>query len=54
MKYFGICFSPNTELLSGGVSFTSWGERSSLDLVDHPFSYGVIINIPEGVDGLLY
>ena len=43
----------NTGLLSSRVSLTSWGEGASLALVGHPFSDGVMIKIPYGVDVLL-
>ena len=36
------------------VSFTSWGEGSSLALVSHPSSHGVIVNISNGVNVLLH
>ena len=39
----------NTGLVSSGVSFTSWGEGTSLSLVDHPSSDGITIKIPYGV-----
>ena len=39
---------------SSEVSFTSWGEGASLALVGHPSSDGVTIEIPYGVDVLLY
>ena len=40
--------------MSSGVSFTSWGERASLALVDHSFSDGIMIGISYGVDVLLH
>ena len=42
------------ELVSSGVSLTSWGEGASLALVGHPSSDGVTIKIPYGVDILLH
>ena len=53
----GLGLSPrpkNTELVSNGVSLTSLGEGVSLALVGHPFSYGITIKIPYGVDILLH
>ena len=44
----------NTGLASGGVSLTSGGKGVSLTLVGQPFSNGVTIIIPYGVDVLLY
>ena len=40
--------------MSSGVSLTSWGEGASVALVGHPFSDGVTIKIPYGVDILLH
>ena len=35
-------------------NLTSWGEDASLALVGHPYSDGVTIRIPYGVDVLLH
>ena len=43
----------NTDLVSSGVSLTSWGEGASLALVGYPSSDGITIKIPYGVDVLL-
>ena len=37
-----------------GVSLTSWGEGVSLAMVGHPFSDGITIKIPYGVDVFLH
>ena len=46
--------SQDIEVLSIGVSLTSWGEGASLSLVGYPSSDGVTIKIPYGVDVLLH
>ena len=38
--------------MSNEVSLTSWGKGASLALVGHPFSDGVTIEMPYGVDVL--
>ena len=40
--------------MSSGISLTSWGEGTSLALVDHPFGDGVTIKLPYGVNILLH
>ena len=40
--------------MSSGVSLTSWGEGASLALDGHPFSDGITIKIPYGLDILLH
>ena len=40
----------NTGLVSSGASLTSWGEGSFLALVGDPYSDGVTIKMPYGVD----
>ena len=44
----------NTGFVFSEVSLTPWGEGVSLPLVGQPFSDGVTIKIPYGVDVLLY
>ena len=53
-KYMLNLLSTNTGLVSSRDSLTSWGEGASSALVGHPFSDGVTIKIPYGVDVLLY
>ena len=43
-----------SELVSSGVSLTSWREGASSALVGHPSSDGITIKIPYGLDVLLH
>ena len=44
----------NTGLVSSRANLTSWGEDTTLALVGHPYSNGVIIKMPYRVDVLLH
>ena len=44
----------HTELVSSEVSLTSWGEGVCLALIGNPYSYGVSLKTPYGVDVILH